>query len=149
MTQIEELTKENEALKEENARLTYSVGELLKKIEEYRVALEIKEQNDMKKRYIKEASATVKKLMEKVDDMPISVRSKNILFAAGCLTLGDIVKYQKYDLIKFRNCGRKTIMEITDLVNNSGLSWGMNVDDIIEADMKEYLEKKAVENKKK
>lgn len=144
---IEELKKENKALKEENAQLTYSIAELLKKIEELRAALEIKEQKDLKKRYLKEASTIVKKLMEKVNDMPISVRTKNVLFSAGCYTLGDIVKLEKYDLIKLRNCGRKSIMEITDLVNNSGFTWQMDVDGIIEADMKEYLKKKDAANK--
>ena len=104
--------------------------------------MDIKEQNDLKKIYLNEASALVKKLMEKVDDMPICVRCKNILLSADCHTLGDIVKLQKFDLVKFRNCGRKTMMEITDLVNNSGLTWGMDVDGIVEADMKKYLDSK-------
>ena len=144
---IEELKKENEALKEENARLTYSVGELLKKIEEYKGALEIKEQNDLKKHYISESSAFVQILMKKLEDLPISVRSRNILNAAGCKTLGDIAKLHKVDLLKFRNCGKKTLMEIFELVDQSGLTFGMDVDGIIEADMKEYLKKKGAANK--
>ena len=144
---IEELKKENEALKEENARLTYSVGELLKKIEEYKVALEIKEQNDLKKRYISESSAFVQILMKKLEDLPISVRSRNILNAAGCKTLGDIAKLHKVDLLKFRNCGKKTLMEIFELVDQSGLTFGMDVDGIIETDMKEYFKKKGAANK--
>ena len=144
---IEELEKENEALKEENARLAYSVAELLKKLEDYRVALEIKEQNDLKKQFYSESSPLVQTLMKKVADMPISVRSKNILNAAGCETLGDIAKMHKADLLKFRNCGKKTLIEISELVDNSGLSWEMDVNGIIEAEMKEYLDKKVSTNK--
>ena len=61
---IEELEKENEALKEENARLAYSVAELLKKLEDYRVALEIKEQNDLKKQFYSESSPLVQTSMD-------------------------------------------------------------------------------------
>lgn len=144
---IEELKRENAALREENARLTYSVAELLKKIEKYKAALEIKEQIDLKTRYLNEASTLVKKLMEKVEDLPLSIRSKNILKNASFTTLGDIVELKISDLAKFRNCGRKTIMEIKDLVDSSGLTWEMDVEGIIEADMKKYLESKAAANK--
>ena len=139
---IEELEKQNKALREENARLTYSITELLKKLDEYRAALEIKEQNDIKQQFISQSSALVQKLMKTVADLPISVRSKNVLNAAGCETLGDIVMMQKTDFLKFRNCGMKSLTELTEQVELAGLTWGMDVDSIIEAEMKEYLDKK-------
>ena len=139
---IEELEKQNKALREENARLTYSITELLKKLDEYRAALEIKEQNDIKQQFISQSSALVQKLMKTVADLPISVRSKNVLNAAGCETLGDIVKMHKTDFLKFRNCGMKSLTELSEQVELAGLTWGMDVDGIIEAEMKEYLDKK-------
>ena len=143
---IEELEKENEALRQENARLTYSVEELLKKIEDYKATLEAIKQDDLKNQP-SESSALVNKLMKKVADLPISVRSKNFLYAADCDTLGDLVKLQKTDLLKFRNCGKNIIVELSELVELCGLSWGMDVDSIIEAEMKEYLDKKVSTNK--
>ena len=142
---IEELKKENEALREENARLTYSVRELLKKIEDYKAALEAREQDGLINH--SESSALVKKLMKKVIDLPISVRNKNVLLAEDCDTLGDIVKLQKKDLLKFRNLGKNSIVELSELLDLCGLSWGMDVDGIIEKDMKELLKKKAATNK--
>lgn len=144
---IEELQKENEALKEENARLTYSVAELLKKVEEYKAASEVKAPNDIKNSHLNESSALVQKLMKKVLDLPLSMRSKNSLYAAGCETLGDVVKLNKVDLLKSNYCGKKTLMEINELVELAGLTWGMDVDGIIEADMKEYLQKKSTAKK--
>ena len=144
---IVELEKENEALRQENARLTYSIAELLKKLEAYRAALKIKEENEIKKQFYSESSPLVQTLMKKVADMPISVRSKNILNAAGCETLGDVVKMHKTDLLKFRNCGLKTLTELTEQVELAGLTWGMDVDSIIEAEMKAYLDKKVSTNK--
>lgn len=143
---LEELEKENEALRQENARLTTSVEELLKIIEDYKAALEALKQDDLKNQP-SESSALVKKLMKKVADLPISVRSKNFLYAADCDTLGDLVKLQKTDLLKFRNCGKNILVELSELVDLCGLSWGMEVDGIIEADMKEFLEKKVAPNK--
>ena len=49
------------------------------------------------------------------------------LKAADIETLGDLVSYNKNDLLKFRNFGKKSLTELEDLVDNKGLSFGMNV----------------------
>ena len=41
--------------------------------------------------------------------------------------VGDLVSYNKNDLLKFRNFGKKSLTELEDLVDNKGLSFGMNV----------------------
>ena len=66
-------------------------------------------------------------LKTKLVDMDLSVRALNCLKAADIETLGDLVSYNKNDLLKFRNFGKKSLTELEDLVENKGLSFGMNV----------------------
>lgn len=66
-------------------------------------------------------------LKSKLVDMDLSVRALNCLKAADVETLGDLVTYNKNDLLKFRNFGKKSLTELEDLVDNKGLSFGMNV----------------------
>lgn len=66
-------------------------------------------------------------LRTKLVDMDLSVRALNCLKAADIETLGDLVSYNKNDLLKFRNFGKKSLTELEDLVENKGLSFGMNV----------------------
>ena len=56
--------------------------------------------------------------------MNLSVRALNCLKAAEVDTLGDLVKYQKADLLKFRNFGKKSLTELDDLLERHGLSFG-------------------------
>ena len=66
-------------------------------------------------------------LRTKLVDMDLSVRALNCLKAADIETLGDLVSYNKNDLLKFRNFGKKSLTELEDLVENKGLSFGMNL----------------------
>ena len=63
-------------------------------------------------------------LKTKLTDMNLSVRALNCLKAADVDTLGDLVKYQKNDLLKFRNFGKKSLTELDDLLLQHGLSFG-------------------------
>ena len=65
-------------------------------------------------------------LKKKLVDMDLSVRALNCLKAADIETLGDLVSYNKNDLLKFRNFGKKSLTELEDLVENNGLTFGMN-----------------------
>lgn len=66
-------------------------------------------------------------LKSKLVDLDLSVRALNCLKAADVETLGDLVSYNKNDLLKFRNFGKKSLTELEDLVEAKGLSFGMNV----------------------
>lgn len=66
-------------------------------------------------------------LKSKLVDLDLSVRALNCLKAADVETLGDLVSYNKNDLLKFRNFGKKSLTELEDLVENKGLAFGMNV----------------------
>lgn len=67
-------------------------------------------------------------LKTKLVDMDLSVRALNCLKAAEVSTLGQLVTFNKNDLLKFRNFGKKSLTEIEDLIRSKGLSFGMAVD---------------------
>ena len=66
-------------------------------------------------------------LKSKLVDLDLSVRALNCLKAADVETLGDLVSYNKNDLLKFRNFGKKSLTELEDLVEAKGLAFGINV----------------------
>jgi DNA-directed RNA polymerase subunit alpha len=66
-------------------------------------------------------------LKTKLVDMDLSVRALNCLKAAEVETLGDLVSFNKNDLMKFRNFGKKSLTELEELVVLKGLSFGMNL----------------------
>tara|TARA_B100001057_G_scaffold234076_1_gene234324 strand:+ start:2055 stop:3047 length:993 start_codon:yes stop_codon:yes gene_type:complete len=66
-------------------------------------------------------------LKTKLVDMDLSVRALNCLKAAEVDTLGDLVSFNKNDLMKFRNFGRKSLTELEELVILKGLSFGMEL----------------------
>ncbi|MBI2259838.1 MAG: DNA-directed RNA polymerase subunit alpha [Flavobacteriia bacterium] len=75
-----------------------------------------------------ESSLHMRQLLKtKLIDMDLSVRALNCLKAADVETLGDLVSFNKNDLLKFRNFGKKSLTELEDLVDNKGLTFGMNV----------------------
>lgn len=60
-------------------------------------------------------------------DMDLSVRALNCLKAAEVETLGELVSYNKNDLMKFRNFGKKSLTELEELVSVKGLNFGMDL----------------------
>jgi len=66
-------------------------------------------------------------LKTRLIDMDLSVRALNCLKAAEVDTLGDLVSFNKNDLMKFRNFGKKSLTELDELVANKGLTFGMDL----------------------
>ena len=66
-------------------------------------------------------------LKTKLVDMNLSVRALNCLKAADVATLGDLVQFNKNDLLKFRNFGRKSLTELDDLLESLNLSFGTDI----------------------
>ena len=66
-------------------------------------------------------------LKTKLVDMDLSVRALNCLKAADVDSLGDLVTYNRNDLLKFRNFGKKSLTELDDLLDNMGLNFGMDI----------------------
>ena len=66
-------------------------------------------------------------LKTKLTDMNLSVRALNCLRAADVETLGELVQYNKNDLLKFRNFGKKSLTELDDLLESLNLSFGTDI----------------------
>ena len=66
-------------------------------------------------------------LKTRLIDMNLSVRALNCLKAADVETLGDLVQYNKTDLLKFRNFGKKSLSELDDLLEGLNLSFGTDI----------------------
>ena len=66
-------------------------------------------------------------LKTKLVDLDLSVRALNCLKAAEVETLGDLVKFNKNDLLKFRNFGKKSLTELDELLTSLNLKFGMDV----------------------
>ena len=66
-------------------------------------------------------------LKNKLVDLDLSVRALNCLKAAEVESLGDLVKFNKNDLLKFRNFGKKSLTELEELLESMSLTFGMDV----------------------
>ncbi|MBK8391152.1 MAG: DNA-directed RNA polymerase subunit alpha [Saprospiraceae bacterium] len=68
-----------------------------------------------------------KLLKTSLEDLDLSVRAYNCLKAAKINTLGELVKFDTHELLKFRNFGKKSLVEIEELLVNKGLTFGMDL----------------------
>jgi DNA-directed RNA polymerase subunit alpha len=75
-------------------------------------------------------------LKMRVDELELSVRSANCLRAGNIHTLADLVKNQEADMLKYKNFGRKSLIELNQILSNLGLSFGMEVDKIMGVETK-------------
>ena len=66
-------------------------------------------------------------LKTKLVDMELSVRALNCLKTAEVETLGELVSFNKSDLLKFRNFGKKSLTELEEMVHIKGLTFGMDI----------------------
>ncbi len=66
-------------------------------------------------------------LKTRLVDLDLSVRALNCLKAAEIDTLGDLVQYNKNDLLKFRNFGKKSLTELDQLLESMNLTFGMDI----------------------
>ena len=66
-------------------------------------------------------------LKTRLIDMNLSVRALNCLKAADVDTVGELVQFNKNDLLKFRNFGKKSLTELDELLENLNLSFGMDI----------------------
>ncbi|MBM3425528.1 MAG: DNA-directed RNA polymerase subunit alpha, partial [Bacteroidetes bacterium] len=62
-----------------------------------------------------------------VGDLDLSVRAFNCLKAADVRTLGDLARLEISDMMKFRNFGKKSLAELEQLIQEKGLTFGMDI----------------------
>jgi DNA-directed RNA polymerase subunit alpha len=70
-------------------------------------------------------------LKMRVDELELSVRSANCLRTGNIHTLADLVRIQEANMLKYKNFGRKSLIELNQILANLGLSFGMDVDKIM------------------
>jgi DNA-directed RNA polymerase subunit alpha len=75
-----------------------------------------------------DTQAIVQKLLLNVDDLELSVRSSNCLRQAGIRTIAELVRHKENDMLKHKNFGRKSLIELNELLSSMGLNFGMDVD---------------------
>ena len=71
-------------------------------------------------------------LSQPVDELDLSVRSHNCLKAASIKTIGDLVRREESEMLKFRNFGRKSLQELVEVLDERGLHFGMDVEEYLE-----------------
>ena len=141
------LVKKNQDLQEENERLKLALKTLQQELDECRKALDIKKevqarlQNTKAKYSTEEIIAFADLFNKEIKDLSLKVRTMNILRISDICTLGDLLKIGKMGLLKLRNCGPKTRSDIEDFMENNGLSWDIDVNEIIELSAKIAISK--------
>ncbi len=84
---------------------------------------------------VDEEVVRIRRLLQmSVDELELSVRSHNCLTAANITTIGDLVRREEAEMLKFRNFGRKSLTELNKILDEKGLHFGMDVE--------KYLKKK-------
>ena len=121
MDKYTELVQRNRILEDETARLKAENERLKADMDEYR------------ERYKGVANEEKWKeqcpvLNKKIIDLDLTVRTMNILKMHGFETLAQVIKYDKFQLLKLRHFGRKCLTEIMDLIEPYGLELGMDLE---------------------
>lgn len=91
-----------------------------------KITLETSEQEDNEE-FDEEVLHMRQLLKSKLVDMDLSVRALNCLKSAEVETLGELVRFNRNDLLKFRNFGKKSLNELDDLLASLNLSFGMDI----------------------
>lgn len=71
-------------------------------------------------------------LRMRVDELELSVRSSNCLRMANIHTIGELVRNKEAEMLKYKNFGRKSLVELNEVLSSMGLSFGMNVEEYLE-----------------
>ena len=107
--------------------LTYA-GKILKDHIELFIAFDVETEKEEVPE-IDEDILRIRKLLKmSVDELELSVRSHNCLKAANIQTIGDLVRRDEQEMLKFRNFGRKSLQELSKILEEKGIHFGMDVD---------------------
>lgn len=124
---IENILEENKKLKEENKRLHQILDCVKKNIQDYEDAAKARRLDEIRPAYIDTGDGLAGKLKLKITDLPLKIRTMNLLKVADCDTLGDIVTKDKSYFMQFRSFGTSGIYDIMNVLELYGLDFGMDV----------------------
>lgn len=113
--------------------LSYA-GKILKDHIQMFIGFDIETEEEEEPEVDEEVIRIRKLLQMSVDELELSVRSHNCLTAANINTIGDLVRRDEQEMLKFRNFGRKSLTELNKILDEKGLQFGMDVE--------KYLKKK-------
>ena len=86
---------------------------------------------------VDEEMLRIKKLLKmSVDELELSVRSHNCLKAANIKNIGDLVRRDEQEMLRFRNFGRKSLTELNKILEERGLHFGMNIEKYMKTEEK-------------
>lgn len=104
-------------------------GRILKDHIQLFINFDIKQREAAQDQDIDEEVLRIRKLLKKsVDELELSVRSANCLKEAKIRTIADLVEKDEAEMLKFKNFGRKSLTELTEILKEHGLEFGMDVD---------------------
>ena len=84
---------------------------------------------------VDEKAEEIKKLLQmNVEELELSVRSSNCLRAADIKTLADLVQKSETEMLKYRNFGRKSLTELSQILQDMELGFGMDIEEYVEAE---------------
>jgi len=108
--------------------LTFA-GKILRDHIELFISFDVEHEEEEEISQIDEDALRIRKLMKmSVEELELSVRSHNCLKAADIQTIGDLVRRDEQEMLKFRNFGRKSLQELSKILEEKGLHFGMDVD---------------------
>lgn len=84
---------------------------------------------------VDEKAEEIKKLLQmNVEELELSVRSSNCLRAADIKTLADLVQKSETEMLKYRNFGRKSLTELSQILQEMELGFGMDIEEYVEVE---------------
>jgi len=108
--------------------LTYA-GKILKDHIELFISFDVEPEEEDTGSQIDEDMLRIRKLLKmSVDELELSVRSHNCLKSANIDTIGDLVRRDEQEMLRFRNFGRKSLQELSKILEEKGIQFGMDVD---------------------
>lgn len=109
-------------------------GKILKDHVQLFINFDVEPEEEASEEIDEEAIRIRKLLRMNVDELELSVRSSNCLKAANIRTIGDLVRREEQDMLKFRNFGRKSLTELNKILEERGLKFGMDISKYLKAD---------------
>jgi DNA-directed RNA polymerase subunit alpha len=113
--------------------LTYA-GKILKDHIQLFINFDIEPEEEETSEIDEEVLRIRKLLKMSVDELELSVRSHNCLMAANIKTIGDLVRRDEQEMLKFRNFGRKSLTELTKILEEKGLHFGIDVEKYLKSE---------------
>ena len=103
-------------------------GKLFKDHIQLFINFDIQQETEEEEEIDEEILRIRKLLLKSVDELELSVRSSNCLKKENICTISDLVSKDEKEMLEFKNFGRKSLLELTRLIQEKGMEWGMDVE---------------------